>query len=340
MPKTTPARTRKSKQEIEKEYSRIAEEVKQQAAAASPKEAELTRAREIDVRQAVEGITVETVAQKISNLGIEVSKALADLSAKLTAEVDHLSSAREAVTLEKRERERLQRIDVAATALDQLVQEYASQQEQLEHEISEQRAAWSREEQERAQQQKEYDEALKKQRQREVEDYEYRKTLERKKAQDKYEEETRLLEKRNKEKQEALEKSWQQREAALKEAEQELARLRKEVDGIPERLRKEVEEAASQAAASAGQKYEQQFLLLKKDAEAERRLSELQIRSLNETVARQVAEVESLQRQLDEAKRQVQDIAVKAIEGASGASALAHINKIAMEQAKTRSPQS
>jgi len=37
---------------------------------------------------------------------------------------------------------------------------------------------------------------------------------------------------------------------------------------------------------------------------------------------------------VDEAKQQVQDIAVKAIEGASGAKALAHINQIAMEQAK------
>jgi hypothetical protein len=36
------------------------------------------------------------------------------------------------------------------------------------------------------------------------------------------------------------------------------------------------------------------------------------------------------------ATQQVQDIAVKAIEGASGARALSHINQIAMEQAKNR----
>ncbi|MGA2270789.1 MAG: hypothetical protein ABSH44_20135 [Bryobacteraceae bacterium] len=41
-------------------------------------------------------------------------------------------------------------------------------------------------------------------------------------------------------------------------------------------------------------------------------------------------------REQAEAKQQVQDIAVKAIEGASGAKALAHINQIAMEQAKNR----
>jgi hypothetical protein len=42
-----------------------------------------------------------------------------------------------------------------------------------------------------------------------------------------------------------------------------------------------------------------------------------------------------LQKQVEEAKQQVQDTAVKAIEGASGAKALAHINQIAMEQAQS-----
>jgi hypothetical protein len=44
-----------------------------------------------------------------------------------------------------------------------------------------------------------------------------------------------------------------------------------------------------------------------------------------------------VEKQLGEAKQQVQDIAVKAIEGASGAKALSHINQIAVEQAKNRS---
>jgi len=44
----------------------------------------------------------------------------------------------------------------------------------------------------------------------------------------------------------------------------------------------------------------------------------------------------ALEKQLADAKQQVQDIALKAIEGASGAKALSHINQIAMEQAKNR----
>jgi colicin import membrane protein len=65
----------------------------------------------------------------------------------------------------------------------------------------------------------------------------------------------------------------------------------------------------------------------------------LQVKGLEETVARQAAQIGAIEKQLADAKQQVQDIALKAIEGASGARALAHVNQIAIEQAKNR-PQS
>jgi colicin import membrane protein len=340
MAKATPSRTKRSKPEVEKEFNKIVDELSEQKESANPKIEELSRLRDSEIRQAVEGISVEGVVQKLSGLSLEISKALADLSGKLVAEVEKLTSIREAVALEAKELERLHKIDIAATAIDQLVQDYQSQKQQLEGEISAQREAWAAEELERAREQKEYDDNLKRQRQREVEDYEYKKSLERKKAQDKYDEDQRLLEKKNKEKQEELQKSWTQRESALKEKEEEWARLQKEVADFPGRLKKEIDLAVGNALKSAEQRFEQQMVLLRKDSESEKRLGELQIKALQDSVARQSAEIEKLQALLEEAKRQVQDIAVKAIEGASGAQALTQINKIAMEQAKTRAPQS
>jgi hypothetical protein len=281
--------------------------------------------REAEIRQSVDGVTVEGVVQKISGLGLEVSKALADISERLTREVQLLASVRESVALEQKELERLHKIDVAATALDQMVQDYARQKQQLEAETAAQRAAWEEESAGVERERKEQEEGLKKQRQREIEEYEYKKALERKKAQDKYEEDVRLAEKKNKERQETLEKGWQQHEAALKEREDELARLRKEAKGAAEQSRRETEA-----------KFEQQLLVLKKDAETEKRLAELKVGTLEDAVARQQTQIAAIEKQLAEAKQQVQDIAVKAIEGASGAKALSHINQIAMEQAKNR----
>lgn len=341
MPKAVkaPARPRRTKAEVQEEFQGIRQQTEAARDTADPKLEEAARLREAEVRQSVEGITVDTVVQRISGLGLEIGRALADISTKLSHEVELLSSVRDAVTLERRELERLHKIDVAATALDQMVQDYAHQKQELESEITAQRAVWEEEVRQTERERKEQDEALRKQRQREIEDYEYKKQLERKKAQDKYDEEVRLQEKKNAEKQETLDKSWKQREASLKESEEELARLRKEVADLPARIERETAAAAKEATRAADARLEQQMLILKKDSESERRVAELQVKSLEQTITQQSAQLASLQKQLDEAKQQVQDIAVKAIEGASGARALAHINQIAMEQAKNR-PQS
>jgi colicin import membrane protein len=339
MPRPSPTRTRRTKAEVEREFTKLADDVAAQRAQADPKHEELARQREAEIRQTVGDISVAGIVQHLSSLGMEVSRTLSELSNGMVKEFERLTELREAVSLEVRELERLHKIDLAATALDQLVQDYQKQKAELEAEIESQRAAWKNEELERQLSAKEQDDNLKKQRQREIEDFEYKKALERKKAQDKYDEDVRLLEKKNKEKQETLEKSWQQREAALKEREEEWARLRQEVDVFPARLKKELDSAVAAAVKAADQRSEQQALLVKKDAEADKRVAELQVKSLQESAGRQAAEIESLRKQLDEAKRQVQEIAVKAIEGASGAQALTQINKIAMEQAKTRAPQ-
>jgi hypothetical protein len=341
MAKTTKpaARPKRSKAEIDEEFADIREEVATAREMAEPKAEELRKQKEVEVRRSVDGLTVDAVVGEISNLGLQVSKSLAALSDQLTQEVNRLATVREAVTLEQKELERLHKIDVAATALDQLVQDYSRQKEQLEAEITAQRTAWAEEQKQTEQERKEQEEILKKQRQREAEEYEYRKALERKKAQDKYEEETKLLARANKEKQEALEKSWHEREAVLKASEEEVQGLRKEAAEFPSRLRQESERAAAEAAHATEQKFEQQILLLSKDSEGEKRLAELRIKALEESLARQSAQLAALEKQLQEAKLQVQEIAVKAIEGASGARALTHINEIAMEQAKHRTPQ-
>jgi colicin import membrane protein len=333
------ARPRRSKADVQQEFLKIRDEVAASREGRNAKMEEAATLREAEIRRTVDGVSVEGVAQSISVLSVQISKALAEVSDDLIAEVQRLASVREAVTLERAELDRLHKIDVAATALDQLVQDYDSKKHALEAEMSNQRVEWDAEVKARERADKEYDESARKQRQRETDEYEYKKTVERKKVQDKYDEEMRALEKKNREKQEGLEKSWQERETGLREREEELVRLRQEVGGFPSRLQAETERARSEAIHQTEQRFEQQVLLTTKEREGERRLSDLQIKSLEESVARQAVQIAALQTQVDEAKQQVQDIAVKAIEGASGARALAHMNQLAMEQAKTRAGQ-
>src|SRR5207249_4175125 len=124
---------------------------------------------------------------------------------------------------------------------------------------------------------------------------------------------------------ENLEKNWKEREAALKGREEELTALKKEVEQFQGRLTTECAKAAKEAIKEAEAKYNQEIERLKRDLLVEKQIGELKLKQLQESLAGQQTQMSSLQAQLDEAKRQVQDIAVKAIEGASGAKALSQI---------------
>ncbi len=328
-------RVRRPKAEVLEEFVEIQKEAETREAAGS-KITEAAREHDLEALQTVADVSVEGVVQKVSTIGLEISRALSGISAKLVEEVDRLAAVREAVAIERKELERLHKIDVSASALDDMLRDYSAQKETLEAEIAAKRAAWEEEARATERERREQEENLKKQRQRELEDFEYKKALERKRAQDRYEEEQRLLERTNKEKQEALQRNWRERESALKEAEDELASLRGQVNGFADRLRAEIDRAAADAVRAANQAHAQEIVLLKKDAETDKRLAEVRVKTLEDLAARQSEQNAALQKQLDEAKQQVQEIAVRAIEGASGARALGHINQIAMEQAKNR----
>ena len=333
--KKAPARARRSKVEVQREFEALQEEAETREAVEAKVQA-LQATREAEVRAEVAEVGVESVVQRIAGLGLDVSRALGDVAEKLTAEVQLLGSLREAVAMERRELERLHKLDIAATSIDHLLEEHAERRSALESEMAEQRAAWVAESARVERERREQEEGLKKQRQREIEDYESRKALERKKAQDKYEEEQRQLTRQNAERQEALEKGWAQREAALKAREEHAARLEAEVAAFPSRLAKDIEAAAAETRRQVEAQLERQILLQKKDAEAEARVALLSIKALEQSLAASAAQIATLEKQLAEAKQQVQEIAVRAIDGASGARALSHINQIAMEQAKNR----
>jgi colicin import membrane protein len=331
-------RTKRSKTEVEQEFSLLAEQVANEKTESSPKNDLVAQIQEAEVRAAVSDITVEIIAKKLSDLNVEISRTLSGLGEKMSSEVGLLRSLKEAVALESKDLNRLHGIDVAKTNIDQLVSDYQEKKASFEIELSNARQAWTREMEEKKQQEIEFAENLKKARTREMEDYEYQRTLERKKQQDRFEEECRVREKQNREKQENLEKNWSDREAVLKGLEEEFATIRKEVDQFPARLAAECAKSSKEASKEAEAKFNQEIERLKRDLLVEKQIGELKLKQQQELLTNQQAQMNSLQSQLDEAKKQVQDIAVKAIEGASGAKALSQINQIAMEQAKNRMP--
>lgn len=336
MAKRASTRTSKTKSEVQAEFENIKNVVLDESLNVSHKQTESESERESEIRERVSGLTVEKSVRDISNLNIEISRALSQLSAQLVEKIDTLDSIKEAIDIETKELQRMHKIDIAATAMDQMVAEYSSKKKELEEEIVIKTQEWETLQSQKTFESKEYDENLKKSRLREKEDFEYNKNLERKKEQDKYDESQRVLVLKNKEKQDLLEKSWAEREQTIKLQEDEYKQLKREVEGYPEKIKKAVEQTILDTVKETEQKYQQQILIMQKEIESDRKISELKIKSLEELVSRQFTEIEVLHNRLEEAKKQVQDIAVKAIESTSGSRALNHVNQIAMEQAKNR----
>ncbi len=330
-------RSRRSKAEVQQEFAAIAEEVNENKSAISPKDSLAQQMKEAEVRDAVSGIAVEAIIHKLADLNVEISKSLSHLSEKLAGEIHLLNQVRSAISIEHENLQKLHKIDTALTALDQLVEEYHTKSSELELEIATKRKEWGQEQDDQRQAAMEFETKLKVMRQREKEEFEYKKDIERKKEQDQYEESCRLRDKQTQEKQEALEKNWQLREEVLKEREDRLEEMQQLIDTFPSRLSEEKEKSRLEATAQTEHKFSQEMLTLQKDKETDRLLSEMKTTSLEEALARQSDQIIHLQRQLEEAKREVKEIAEKAIEGASGAKALSHINQIAIEQAKNRS---
>jgi hypothetical protein len=292
--------------------------------------------------------TVENIIKGLAELNVSVGKAFSDLAEKLVNEANKLTELRKAIEIESSTLKEIHDITLAANTLSALIEaqnerkvtferEMAEKQQQFEADMIRKREEWKKEQVEHDLTVKERDAVQKKQREREQEEYEYNLALARKKDADAYTGEQAALRKKLTEERAAFEKETAERSATIAAREAEFAELKKKVEQFPKELAEAVKKAADEARAAAQRQAQVEANLKEKEVEGDKRVAALKIASLEEVVAKQAAQIEALAKQLAAANTQVQDIAVKAIEGASGLKALAAVNEIALEQAKTSS---
>jgi len=153
--------------------------------------------------------------------------------------------------------------------------------------------------------------------QRGKEEYEYHTKRERAQDQDAYQIKKAAQEKELADKRSALDAEFLARETALSTGEQELNGLRDQVDGFAAQLQQAVQEAEQHKVQQLTQQHQYEKDLLMKEIEGKQRLSEQTIISLQQKIEEQVTLIKQLTERSTHATSQVQDIAVKAIEGAS-----------------------
>jgi len=337
--------SRSTKNEILKAYEEMLSKYEDGAAKAADKKAEVKAIADKKVLEKATSYTLESIVKGFADLKLKIGKSLTELSEQLTEEANKLTEIKQAIAIETKNLEEIHNIKIAADTLADLIRaqeerkskfeaDMAEQEERFKSETLLKKTAWEKEKKEYEQSVKERDISLKKERDREKEEYEYNLTLARKKDKDIYESKKAELEKELEEKRITQEKELTEREAAIVTREKEFAELKEKVEKFPDELSDTVKNAEKAAANEVENKAKVEAQLLRKGVEGEKKLAELKISSLEETIAKQNTQVQELTKQLHEATAQVQGVAVKVIEGISDAKALGKVNEIALEQAK------
>jgi hypothetical protein len=337
-----------TKDEMIKAYNELVSRYQEKAANVSERQAEARKTSEAAVVEKASKYTVESIIKGLAELNIYVGKALNDLSRELSTEAEKLTELREAITTETRHLEELHDIRLAADTLAVLIKEHAEKKAAFEAEreteesefnfqAAQKRLEWKKEQEAYAATLKENEARLKKEREREREEYEYNLALSRKKEKDTYEAAMAAQTKALGEERARQEQELAAREAVVKVQEAELADLRAKTAGFPADITAAIERTEKEALSKAETRYRLEAQLLAKEVEGDKRVAQMKIAALEEVVTKQTGQIEALTKKLDEANAKVEEIAVKAIEGASNARALSTINEIAMEQAKNLS---
>jgi hypothetical protein len=170
------------------------------------------------------------------NISGELTAFLSELSEKVRSSAEQLRMIEQAVEFKTEELKRLCDIENAAATLDRLLEKQRLEKEQFEAVMARQRSLWEEEKVARDQENEEYLERLKAERQREEEEYQRQWAVKQSKAKQELSEELQSIQKKNQADQEALEKDFLERDIHLKQKELEWMQLVQELEQFMSKL--------------------------------------------------------------------------------------------------------
>ena len=258
-----------------------------------------------------------TISKNILELKLSLTKELDSLAQKMDTEYRKLVNLQNAISIESENIEDLYGIKQSADSLAALLLAQKQQTVTFEQEMLATKTTWEREKDAYDQQVKDYKARTKKEWAREEEEYDYKLNLERKKDTDQYEAKKQELETELIQKKAQFDKEFAEREEAIKAQEEELQYLKEQVSSFPEQLEKAVTTAQKETKEQIETHYKHQIEITTKEHESESKLNNQTIESLQAKIKEQEAFIKQLTNKADASTTQVQEIALKAIEGSS-----------------------
>ncbi len=304
--------TRSTKQEILEAYQAALDKLKQQKVV-EPKQ-EKKKADEEKVLERVGTATVDGILQNIGALRLDLVKVFDNLGEQLTSEHRKLSDAREAITIEKRSLQELYDIKTEADSLAALMSTQKERQAAFEVEMTQRRLQWKQEQEQHELAHKEHTTQLKKEHDREREEYQYALKIARQRDEDAYNTKKAALEKELAERRAKALTEIEARESALAAREKEYAELTAKVGAFPAELEKAVKEAEERTREHVEARFNHQMEIREKDIQGERKLMQQTITSLQEKIKEMEQQMKTLAQRANEAQLQVNTIALKALE--------------------------
>jgi len=334
-----------TKQEMLEAYQAVLKQLEAQRELELKPEKRLEEKKAKEVIQVAESLSSEGVSREISNLKIETSKTLAQISDRLEEEIQKFKAVQNAIALKEKELQELYEIEKSAVTLAALIESQNQKRQAFELEMAEKKEALSQEIEalraQREQEKKEYedeikerDTAEKKKRDRDKEEYEYSFKREQKLTKDKFEDEKAKLEKEIQIKKEQMENELKAREKIIAEREEELDELQKKVAAFPKEMETALSKAIKETTDRLNLEAKNREELVKKEFIGERNVLTTRIESLEKIVKEQSDQITKFTQQLEKAYQQVQEIAVKTIEGSSTIKSFANLQQWISEQAR------
>ena len=307
-------------------FEEVVERVK--ARDASPVRRAAAERHEREVLESTATATVEGVIRSIAELRLGVNGALDTLSSSLVDQAKRLQELEEAERLRKQRIAELSDVQVAADTLGDLVARHEREREEFEKERAAARSDWQAEKERFSRELAEERALQRKQWEREEEEYGYERKLKRSREEADYQAKRQAMIASFTDEKARAESELAAREQAVSTREGELAELKARVEAFPKELEAAVAREVARVRAEAEERARVEAALRGKDVEGAEKLLKLQIANLDKMVKEQAGRIDELQAEVKAANEKAQALALKVIEGASGATTFARASDV------------
>ena len=332
-----------TKQEMLAAYKEVVKQLKEKRETELKPQERVEEKKREDAIRAADSLSTEGIAREVGNLRAEIGKVLIELSDRLEEEISKYLQVKRANEAKEKELKEIFEIEKEALSLAALIDAQKSERERfdaemsgkkqaLETEIETTREAWKVELKAHETEVQAREASEKKKREREAEEYTYAFERQKRQAQEQFDYDKAKMERELQLRREELEMDLTARERALKEKEAELDQLHERTTAFPGELAAAVDKAVKETTERLTRESEAREALMRKEFDGEQKVLQSRIESLQQTVKEQQQQIAKLSTQIEKSYGQVQDIAVKAIEGSGNVRILSSLQPPASEK--------